>query len=461
MADFTASRSSGNLGLAYRICREVVLVHISLLRDVRIESLNSLCFGERSQCADINDLRLASRKHSGAVHSGNQADFRVQRTDLCDFTAVRTLVILEDHLADGLLLILVNRVGELCKICFIIRESFLQSFRDRGYICFTGLFVVRENSSLHLFLRYDLLHILEHLIRNSDRNIVLLLLAAVSRDRVVERDQLAVYSVCLIDIIDHVRFRNLVRAGFDHDNLFRRGSNSKTQIAEIPVLLGRVDDDLSVNKTDLRSRAGTRERDVGNRSRERSTHHGNQLGTALRIHTHDHAFKRHVISHVLREKRAHRPVDDTAGQNGIFRSLSLSLIETAGHLPDRVILLGIFHRKREKIHPVPGCGRLCCRAEDCCIAVVHESASVCLLADSSDIYRKGASRKLHGIGGVTIFPFNFVICHFSSPSSAARQPMRPSSYGHHFVWFFRSSVPAAVSFQDTDKATNKPALQPV
>jgi hypothetical protein len=55
------------------------------------------------------------------MDSRDNIDFRCQRTDLGKLTAVGTLVILEDHLADGLLFILVNSIPEVGKIRLVIR----------------------------------------------------------------------------------------------------------------------------------------------------------------------------------------------------------------------------------------------------------------------------------------------------------------------------------------------------
>ena len=427
MTDFTASRSSGNLGFTDRICREIVLMHVSLLDYVRIQSLYALCIRQRSQCADINDLCLASGEHRGSVHSRNQTNLCKQRTDLIQLTAVRTLVILQNHLANGLLLILVYRIAKLGKISLVVRESLFQSLGDLCNRLLTDLLVVGKYGCLHLFRRNNLLHVLKHLLRNRYGNVLLLRLANLLLNVGVERNQLLVDRICLIDVADHFFLRDLIGAGLNHDHLLSRRSYGETKIAFIPILLAGVHNHLTVHKAKLRGCAGTCKRNIRNGGSKRCTHHGNQLRTAIRIHAHNHALQGNIIAHILREQRTHRTIDDAARQNCIVAGLSFSLLEAARNLSDCVKFLTVLYGQREEIHAVTRCCRLRCRAQNGGIAVVHERAAVCLLANSSDIHGKRAPCKLHGICGVTFLLLYLVLCHFFSlflpegPSSSDKQ----------------------------------------
>ena len=73
MTDLTTSRSSGRLCLTYRVAREVIMMHITswILRSHPVHP-DLLCFGQRSQCADVADLCLSSGEHGRTMYSRDQ-----------------------------------------------------------------------------------------------------------------------------------------------------------------------------------------------------------------------------------------------------------------------------------------------------------------------------------------------------------------------------------------------------
>ena len=97
-------------------------MHISLLSLVGIQSVNSLLLRKRSQCSNIADLSLSTGKHGRAMNSRDQVNLSSQRSDLCDLTTIRTLVILEDHLADCLLLVLIYSFIQNLQPVFLLSE---------------------------------------------------------------------------------------------------------------------------------------------------------------------------------------------------------------------------------------------------------------------------------------------------------------------------------------------------
>ena len=354
MSDLSASGSSGDSGLAYGISREVVLVNVSLLGNVGVKAFNSLCLGERCKSNNVADLCLSACEHSGAVHSGDQVDFCGERTDLVQSASIGTLVVLEDHLADCLLLILINSLVEDSEPLFLLCEGFSELLSNSSDVSFTGLLVICKYSYFHLCRRNDLADCSEHLFRDSAADIFSLCLAALCSNIIDPLDDLLVLLVSHVDIADHILFRDLISACFDHDHLIGGRSNSQAQIAEVPLLLAGVDDHFAVHKTDLGRCAGAVERNVGNCSCQRCADHSYHLGSALRVHTHDHALKSDVVSHILREKRAHGSVDNAACEDRVLAGLAFSLIESAGHLADRVILLAVLNAEWEEVNSISG-----------------------------------------------------------------------------------------------------------
>ena len=107
VTDLTSSGSAGRLGLTYGIGREVIMMHISLAYFVLIQAIDLLLLGQRSQSTYITDLCLSTGEHSGTMYTGDDIYLCCQRTDLGDRTTIGTLVVLQDHLTNGLLLILI------------------------------------------------------------------------------------------------------------------------------------------------------------------------------------------------------------------------------------------------------------------------------------------------------------------------------------------------------------------
>ena len=400
VSDFTAARSSGDLGLTDGVCREVVLVQISLLSDVGIHALNALCLGKRAEGDNVTDLGLSAGEHGGAVHSRNNIHFRGKRADLRDFTAVRTLVILQDHLADGLLLILINCLVQNRKPLFLLGEGFGQLFGDLGDVVLSRLLVIREDGNFHLCRRDNLSHGCEQFFRNRAADVFLLRLSDFCHDVIDESDDLFVDLICLVDIGDHVRFRNFIRTGLDHDNLLGSGSDRQLQIALVPVILTGVYNDLAVHETDLGGCAGAVKRDIGNGCGNGRAQHGDQLRSACGIHAHNHALQRDIVAHILREQRSHRAVNNAAGEDRVLGRSAFPLVEAAGHLADGVELLAVLHAQREEIDAVTRLRGFCGGAQDSGVAVVHECTSVRLLAYPADINAQGAAAQFHGISFV-------------------------------------------------------------
>ena len=57
--------------------------------------------------------------------------------------------------------------------------------------------------------------------------------------------------MCLIDRLDHLCLRNLIGTGLDHNNLLTGRSNSQLKIAFLPLLLGRIHNEFTIDQTHL------------------------------------------------------------------------------------------------------------------------------------------------------------------------------------------------------------------
>ena len=116
----------------------------------------------------------------------------------------------------------------------------------------------------------------------------MLLLTNLCYDLVDKSNDRLIDLMSLINSLDHLCFRDLISACFDHDYLFGGRCYRQVQVTLLPLLLGRVNDKFSINHSNLCHCAGAVKGNIGNTCGNGGTQHGNQLRAAHRIHTHDH-----------------------------------------------------------------------------------------------------------------------------------------------------------------------------
>ena len=281
--------------------------------------------------------------------SREKIDFRGKRTDLFDSSAVRSLVILEDHLADRLLLILIYRIVDQRQPVFMVSELLGKHILDLRDIGFSCLLVVGENSLFHLLRRYKANHLFVEFFRNHIVLVITLLLAALFYDLIDEFDNLAVHLMCLVDRLDHLVLRHFIGTGFDHDDLLTGGSNRQHKVGYGLLLIGRIDDELTVNHADLSHGARTCKRNIGNAGCNGRAEHGCQLRAGILVNAQNEIVQCDIISVILREKRTHRTVNDTCGENRILAGLALSLVKASRDLSYGIHLLFKINAEREEV----------------------------------------------------------------------------------------------------------------
>ena len=395
MTNFTTSRSTARLGLTYRVGREIILMDITLLSYVRIKSINLLNLGKRCKGYNVADLSLSTSEHGRTMNSGNEINLSRQRTNLVDCTTIRTLVILEDHLTYRLLLVLIYSLTKNSHPLFVISKSFSHPLGNLLDVLFTNLFLIREYSLFHLFRSNNLLHCIEEFLRDSTRLIGLLGLTNFSNHLINQSDDGLVNIMSGIDSFDHLIIRDQVTSALDHDDLITGRCNSKLHIAFIPILHGRVDDELAISHTNLSHSTRAIERNIRDTGCHSGTDHSYKLRTALRVYGHYHIIKGYVISIILGEKRTHRTIDNTCGKHGIIGSLTFSLLETTGHSADGVELLFIFNRQREEVDTFSRLVRSCCSTKQRGVTILNKNCAVCLCCDLTNLNLKRSSGKVH------------------------------------------------------------------
>ena len=371
------------------------MVHISLAHFVFIQSVQLLLLGERSQRTYIADLGLSPSEHGGTMNSGDQVNLCRQRTDLGDLTAVRALAILQNHLAHGLFLILVNGFAQHGQPLFLLRKSLLQPGCDLADVLFPGLFVIGEHGHFHLLGSGDPHDLVKHLLGDGAAGIAVLGLAHLGHDLVDEGNDSLVDFMGLVDGFNHPGLRHFVGAGLNHDHLLPGGRHGEVQISLLPLLLSGIDDEFPVNHSHLGHGTGTVKGDVRDAGGDGSAQHGHQFRTACGIHAHHHIVQGHVIAVILGKQGTHGSVDHPAGQHCVLTGLSFPLVETSGDLAHGIQLLLKLHTQGEEINALPGLFGRRGGTEHRGLAIMHKRAAVSLFTHSVDVHGQSTAGQFH------------------------------------------------------------------
>ena len=266
-----------------------------------------------------------------------------QRTNLGNGTSVRTLVIFQDHLTYGLLLVLIYSLAQNLEPLFLLCKCLFQALGDLTDVLLTLLLLIGEDCLFHLCGRYNLFDSREQLFRYCAAGVAVLFLAALCYDLVDERDNLLVYLVSLVDSLDHLCLGNLVSSCLDHDDFFSGGCYGQLQVGYLIVCLTRVYDELSVDHADLCHGAGTCERNIRDRRCNSGAQHCCQLRAAGGIYGKNQVVQGYVVPVILREQRTHGTVDNTGCKDGVLGSLTLTLVEASRDLAYGIQLLLVLY----------------------------------------------------------------------------------------------------------------------
>src|SRR5690606_19524124 len=138
------------------------------------------------------------------------------------------------------------------------------------------------------------------------------------------------------DSLQHHFLGNLVTARLHHvDGVLRAGDN-QMHVAFFHLLDGGIDHKLPVHPSDNHSADGAIKGNVGNGKGGGGAEHGRNLGRTVLIDGKNRRDHLHFIPESLREQRADRAVNQTAGENRLFAGTAFPLDESAGNLPDGV-----------------------------------------------------------------------------------------------------------------------------
>ena len=372
VADLAALRGADAAGLAGGVRRHLVVVHVALgLRaGQRIELLLHL---EHVQRGDAQDLGLTALEQGGAVHARDDVDLGGQRADVTQAAAVDAVVLGQDAAAHDLALQLLERVAELLLLLGLVhvgelvRQHILDMLLDLGDTVLTRQLlrngqrliqigvsdlvdagvqlvgVLREELELLGLLGGDALELGLSLADDLDERLGGL--QATGHNLLVRLD--------LALVVDQGP-RVLAGAGLDHRDrdvaiVHHAAGDHDLEHGALTLAPTRERNPLAIDQ---------RQTDAGDRALERQTgdHRGGGGGVqrddvvrVIRVDGQDRLHNLHLVAQRVREQRAQRAVDDTAGQDRLGARAAFTAEERARDLAGGVHLLFNVHGQREEV----------------------------------------------------------------------------------------------------------------
>ena len=389
MAVLAAVGAAGGAGVAGGVRRHVVVVHEALFF-LFPDGVELLGHGQRRERGDGQHLRLAAGEQAGAVHARNHADLGIERADLVHLAAVNAVTgeqpLLDDlflHLVEDLVHVLHHVRVLLFIFCLHGGDPFIHA--RLAHVLVVGVHAVLHG--LHLVGAQELEQVLV-----KGRVLILELRLADLADHLVDEVEHGLQVLMrLHDALVHDIVRHLVGLGLDHDDLLVRGRNGGGHAVGLALLLRGVEEVLLPVPAEDDAGDGAVERHVGDAHRGARADHGGDLRAAVAVDGQDLAGDDDVVAQVAREERAHRAVDQAAGEHGGQAGLALAAHEAAGDAADGVELFVKINGQREVIHAVFRAGGGRAGDEHGRLAVADENGGVAQLCEFAGLHHEGTA----------------------------------------------------------------------
>ena len=153
MSECTTTWTTARLGFAYRIGREIILVHIPL-GGFFIQAVNLLAIANRAKCCNGQNLCLSSCEQTRTMYTWQQTNFSCKRTDFINASSIYTLALIQP-IPNNFLLQLVQALinhRNLFRIRFI--KLLMHSIYDRLQPFFSYIFIVGIQGKLYLIANH-------------------------------------------------------------------------------------------------------------------------------------------------------------------------------------------------------------------------------------------------------------------------------------------------------------------
>ena len=136
----------------------------------------------------------------------------------------------------------------------------------------------------------------------------------------------------------------------DHGDGLEMAGDHEIEVRVLELGDRGVDDELAVYASHARAGKRPVERDGRDRERRRRGHQPDHVGIVLQVGGQDHDLDLDLVLKAVRKQRAHRAVDQPAGQDLLEGRATFALEKAAGELAGSGHFLAIINGQREEIH---------------------------------------------------------------------------------------------------------------
>ena len=288
------------------------------------------------------------------MHAGQQAEFRVQRTQRVHRAAVEAFALIKHQTADAFFLEVIEGFADHLLVhlfsAVLLDELFADLFLNRLAGGFAGELAGSEQRGNHAVTREGF-RIGEDLIRDvEDRNRALGL--AGFGDELVLRDNLWLTGfVTKLEGGAEILFADFLRAAFKHHDLGRVADIHNVQIALFALFVGRVGDELAIEAADPNGSERTIPRDVADAERGGCADDAEDVRVILAVRAEHEALYLDFVEPTLGKERADRTIREAASEDFLLGRPAFPFEVTSGEATGGGGFLPIIDGEREEFLP--------------------------------------------------------------------------------------------------------------
>src|ERR1017187_4394065 len=350
MSYFAATGPTGAAGFANAERREVVMKDKFLFRWATRPRVHVLRVGFRTERGHDQGLRFAALENGGAMGAGQDADFAVQLTKVAGAAAIGALVVIDDGIADGVVLNLVERLLEFegSNLRELLLESLDQLVFEHVLGRVTGEFARGENRAEDLTADEIAGSRLDFRADGVQFHLTLGL-ADLLREFLNGRDNLLGVRMGEFDRLHHIRLGNLLASAFDHDQVLLVADVHEVEVAVLALGVRWIDDEFASDAGDAHRGDRAMPRNIGNTQGGGRAVDREHVGIIFGIGAEQDTDDLRVVVKTFGEQRATWAVDHAGGEDFLFGGSSLAFEVAAGEFARRRCFLAVVNGEREKV----------------------------------------------------------------------------------------------------------------
>ena len=384
MTDFTTACAADRFHLAGSKRREIVVQQeaVGTFHNRPVDGL-FVQFGTQSHGAER--LGLATSEDSRTVRTGQHIHFAPDRTDVFQTTAVQTDTFLENHIAHGFTVHIVEITAnhEFLSGQGLRREVLF----DESLLDFINL-LSAELLVGHAFASAIVALLVALLVNQSPDSFIVHFMAIFPLGLAHFLGQLHLHPALHLDSFmsglegfHHHFLAHFLHLAFHHRNIVDRGTDHQFQVGLFHLRNRRIDHELAVHAGHAHFGNRPVERNIRNSQSGRSSQSGERIGQVFLVARNQVNQHLRVCVVIVREQRPQSAVDQTGDKDFVFRQTGFALEETARKTAYRVVFFLIINRKGHEIHIFPYFGLAANRGEQHRIATPHNSRTIGLLGN--------------------------------------------------------------------------------